>query len=135
MIITPPSITVTLVLAHKHAVPFTRPLFIVAVSPPAPPACLLVLHSSLADVSAQHPVFLLSYGVGCANTSCLFHGLALFLLLWENGSLHPYITPAKNWGLSAVPSKSGVSTAPASGLRLLMLMTKVQGIAPWCVTL
>ena len=74
--ITPPSITVTLVLADKHATPFIRPLFIVTISLPACPACLSVLCGPLVHVSAQLFVFLLSQGVGSAYTTWPIYNIA-----------------------------------------------------------
>ena len=98
MVITSLSITITLIPTHKHVAPFTQPMFIIIVSPATHPACLLVLRSPLAHVSAQLSVFLLLHGISSNNISCLFHGL-VFFLPYENSLTHPYIAPAKNWGL------------------------------------
>ena len=53
VIITPPTITVTLVLAHKDAASLTQSLLIVTVLSSAHPACVLVSRSPLVQIWAQ----------------------------------------------------------------------------------
>ena len=57
-----------------------------------PWSCLVLLL-----MSRPKSVFLLSHGIVSANTSCLFCGLVLILLSWENSFPYPYITPTKHW--------------------------------------
>ena len=83
MIITLPSITLTLFLTEKHTDPFTVSLY---------HHCQHVLpvswsHTVFSFISQPNSVFLLSHHIVSANTSCLFHGLALFFLIWENSFL------------------------------------------------
>ena len=94
MIITPPSIAVTLVLTLKHDVPFTRPLFIIIVSPPAQhvlPASLLVSCSPLEG-----------------SRSCHNPTLCLPIFIWCR--LHQYVLPVLWPGV--VPTALGKQLPP-----------------------